>query len=347
MITLCAECRRPMDGPVCTFCGSLVSITTMPDMAPPRARRPRRATRTALPVSATPPATEPALRVISLGWGVQSFTMAVMSALGDLPAVEYAIHSDTRWEKENTYTFAEQWTPWLIEHGVNVVTVHAPVSADLSDANSNNVLIPAYTLSPKGLDPAAYVDGVDYSGDMGSAIEYQDGQLRRQCTKRWKIEPIRRFLLAECRRLNIDPAPGTIEEWLGITMDEWQRAKDADVQYIQHRYPLLEARLTRQDCVNYLQRHSIPVPDKSACKFCPYQNMGAWRAQRRAGGKDWQTAVEIDNLIRDRRPPYPLYISRARLPLVEAVSLPEDSGYTQASMIEEQADDPCGPHCML
>jgi hypothetical protein len=75
--------------------------------------------------------------------------------------------------------------------------------------------------------------------------------------------------------------------------------------------------------------------------------MAAWRRQKQAGGADWETAVSVDAMIRDRRPPYPLFISRRRLPLNEAVTLTEDAGYTQANMIGEQAEDPCGPHCML
>jgi len=35
------------------------------------------------------------LIVISLGWGVQSFGLVAMSALGVLPKVDYAVHGDT------------------------------------------------------------------------------------------------------------------------------------------------------------------------------------------------------------------------------------------------------------
>lgn len=64
------------------------------------------------------------MNVISLGWGVQSFTLAAMSALGELePAI--AIHSDTRREREETYAFAAKWTPWLETRGVQVITVTA------------------------------------------------------------------------------------------------------------------------------------------------------------------------------------------------------------------------------
>ena len=63
-----------------------------------------------------------ALTVLSLGWGVQSWTLAAMSALGELPPVDYAIHADTTHEGEGTYTHAAKWTPWLEARGVKVRT---------------------------------------------------------------------------------------------------------------------------------------------------------------------------------------------------------------------------------
>ena len=50
------------------------------------------------------------MKVISLGWGVQSFTLAAMVALGELEPVDYAIHADTTHESILTYRFAEKWT---------------------------------------------------------------------------------------------------------------------------------------------------------------------------------------------------------------------------------------------
>ena len=146
------------------------------------------------------------------------------------------------------------------------------------------------------------------------------GQLRRQCTHRWKVQPLRRWLQA-----NRDKRP--VEQWLGISMDEWQRAKDSDVKYVTNRYPLLEKRMTRNDCGNYLERHGIEVPSKSACVFCPFHNMRAWVEMKAENGADWQKAVEVDAAIRKARPPYDLFLHRAMIPLTEVdLRTPEDKG---------------------
>lgn len=255
----------------------------------------------------------PLLRVLSLGWGVQSWTLAAMSALGVLPPLDVAIHSDTGFEMASTYKFAAEMTPWLLDHGVKVVTV-SRVQSSNSDAALSD--IPAYTVS--------VADGVR-------------GQLRRQCTGDWKIQPMRRYISSLLRDLGSGRPAGAVEQWLGITLDEAGRAKDSNVKYIRHRFPFLEKvwngrRFTRQDCIVWLQENSLPVPGKSACTFCPLHNKKAWESIKRAGGADWDEALRVDSLLRDKRPPYPLFVHRSGLPLDQAVSIAEDFGAVQLDL---------------
>jgi hypothetical protein len=253
------------------------------------------------------------IRFISLGWGVQSWTLAAMVALGELPMVDAAIHSDTTHERSATYAFARRWTPWLESHGVRVVTV--------SDADQ------AATVTTKKTDIPAF-----------TKLSEKRGQLRRQCTGRWKITPMRRWIAAELKRSGIKKTPGVVEQWLGITLDEWHRAKDSDVQYIVHRYPLLEMDMTRGDCLAWLKEHNLPSPGKSACVFCPYQSPAKWHEMKRQNSMDWRHAVEVDAAIRDVRSPFELFVHSARLPLPDAVAIPEDHGMVQSSIFNEECD---------
>ena len=270
--------------------------------------------------------TSPKLIVISLGWGIQSWTLAAMAAMGELPPVDYAIHSDTTWEHENTYKFAQQWTPWLEGKGVKVVTVSAPEHAQ--KAKTGKTDMPAFTLSPEN---------------------NKGGQLRRQCTDKWKIRPMRRFIADELHRRNQSKRPGTVEQWIGITLDEFKRVKDNDVQYIANRYPLLELNMTRLDCLQWLERQGLPTPGKSSCTFCPYHSVTMWAELKRKGGQDWSQAVEVDEAIRNTRPPNPLFVHPARKPLPLAVDIPEDHNATQLNMLNfEDNDAPCDSgHCFL
>lgn len=55
---------------------------------------------------------------ISLGWGVQSMTLVVMTTLGDLPRVDGAVHADTTYESTLVYGYAKYWTPSLQNRGI-------------------------------------------------------------------------------------------------------------------------------------------------------------------------------------------------------------------------------------
>lgn len=251
---------------------------------------------------------------LSLGWGVQSWTLAAMSALGELPHLDVAIHADTTHERAATYAFAAQWTPWLEQHGVPVATVvnDSRSGTDIV-VGGGEIMIPAYT------------NGT--------------GRIRRQCTGDWKIDPIRRYLQAHRNRQ-------PVELWLGISTDEWQRAKDAPVKYITHVYPLLDAGMSRADCREWLEAHDLSVPGKSSCTICPFQTRKSWQEMKRANGTDWQQAVEADAVIRNVRPPDALYVHPACLPLEQAVIIPEDFGMSQGSFGLEDAECDSG-YCFM
>jgi len=231
------------------------------------------------------------MRVISLGWGVQSFAMAAMSALGELEKVDLAIHADTLMEHQATYDFAARWTPWLEERGIKVVKVRRP-DDDAVINKWGGVCVPAFT-----------------------NINGNRGMLRRQCTQRWKIRWIRKWL-----QENRDGE--TVELWLGITKDEAKRAKPSGVKYIDHRWPLLEwdignMGMSRGDVTQWLIDQGLEVPPRSACIICPFQSDEEWQLLT---GEEFERAVKIDNQIRNIRPKGQIFLHGKRIPLDQAIS---------------------------
>ena len=250
--------------------------------------------------------TENPLKYLSLGWGVQSWTLVAMAALGEIPKPDVAIHADTTHEAAHTYSHAKKWTPWLEDHGIRVVTVRT--NAPEVNYGIGDVIIPAFSRKETG--PTK-----------------QDGQIRRECTNKWKIQPVRKFV----RTLVPNPRPGSVEAWMGISLDEWTRMRDSDVKYIKNVYPLVDRRMRRGDCITWLQKNGLDVPGKSACVFCPYHNAQAWKDMKKRGGSDWNRAVAVDDGIRDNGF-HKLFIHSARKPLEEAVQIPEDHGASQLEM---------------
>jgi hypothetical protein len=268
-------------------------------------------------VSATPPHPEKGavqqagrgvrMKILSLGWGVQSFTLAAMVALGELEPIDYAIHADTTHESKLTYEFAARWTGWLNEHGVLVVTLKNEKANEIVD-RWGGVKIPVYSVTPKG-----------------------NSQIHRQCTGDWKITPIRRWLHRKSK---------PVEQWIGISLDEFQRMKDSDVKYITNRWPLIEIKMTRNDCVNWLLKHELEVPPKSACTFCPYRSTAEWRRIKQTP-EDWTEAVEVDKAIRKVIPPYDLFVHPSRKPL-EEVDLRTQEEKGQMSLWDQECSGICG-----
>ena len=54
---------------------------------------------------------------LSLGWGVQSWAIATMAAVGELPPIDLAIHADTGHEAQKTYEHAERRRGALMARG--------------------------------------------------------------------------------------------------------------------------------------------------------------------------------------------------------------------------------------
>lgn len=247
------------------------------------------------------------MKIISLGWGVQSFTLAAMVALGELEPIDAAIHSDTTHDSVLTYKFAEKWTAWLEEYGVKVITVKAD-DTDYIDRKYNMIQIPVF----------------NNSGGMG----------KRQCTTHWKITPVRR----KVRELS---GGKPVEQWIGISLDEIQRANSSGVKYVTNRFPLVEKRMTRAACINWLENHGLEVPPRSACVFCPYHGLKEWR-KTKAVDEDWREAVRVDEEIRHvSNNGKTKYLTNKRVPLVDLdLSTPEERG--QINWIDE-----CSGTCWL
>jgi hypothetical protein len=289
------------------------------------------------------------LRIISLGWGVQSFALAAMSALGELPPVDAAIHADTTHERSETYAFAKRWTPWLEARGVQVVTVSDRKAASALFGKSGQTHLPAFTLKTGMVQEGDWIwaeNGEEFWEPSGRIVQkMKQGQLRRSCTQRWKIAPQRRWISAELKRRELPKSPGSVDQWFGITKDEWSRMRDSDVRYVRNVYPFmdLDPPMTRHDVMRWLQDNGLEIPVKSACVFCPYHNLAAWREIKTGSNGDWSKAVEVDTLIRHKRPGYQCFVHPACIPL-DQVDLRNEQDHGQLELWPEEE---CTGNCFL
>lgn len=241
------------------------------------------------------------LTVLSLGAGVQSSTLALLAAHGEVtPMPDAAIFADTGAEPAAVYA----WLDWLeprLPYPVYRVREGDGLRANVLQPlrQSRKATLPAWTPGPSGV-----------------------GQLRRQCTQHYKLVPIRRKLreLLGLRPGQRAPKEPAVELWLGISLDEIYRAKPAREPWIRHRWPLVFDRpMRRSDCLAWMRQYGYPEPPRSACVFCPYRSGQEWRHLRDTDAEGWRMAVEVDEEIRAgvRNRPEPLYLHNSLRPLAE------------------------------
>src|SRR5207342_411157 len=92
--------------------------------------------------------------------------------------------------------------------------------------------------------------------------------------------------------------PGSVEVWIGISLDEAIRVRPARNKWQDNRYPLLEKKMTRSDCLAWLEAHGYPRPMKSACTFCPYRDDRSWREMKENDPASFAEACDVDAQMR-------------------------------------------------
>ena len=256
--------------------------------------------------------TPPMYRFLSLGAGMQSSACLLLSAAGKIPRFDAAIFSDTGWEPQAVYRHLTRLTRIAADAGIPVVRVsNGDIRADAIDPAHRFASMPLFALGPGG----------------------ERGMAKRQCTNEYKIKPIKREVR---RRLGYPhpvrvPAGVYAEVAIGISVDEIGRARDSDVRYMRHTFPLLDLRWRREDCVAFLAEHGLGDTPKSSCIGCPYHDDGFWHRLKTESPTEWDDAVAFDAAIRngsaranaDGQPLRGRYFLHAqRVPLDEVVLRP-------------------------
>lgn len=269
------------------------------------------------------------MNVLSLGAGVQSTTVLLMSLEGELPPLDAAIFADTGWEPAEVYGHLWRLAARCADAGVPLFVVsQGNIREDALAAGKRFASMPIYI--------------ANRSGSRGIA--------RRQCSREYKIEPIHRKLreLLGVRKGARVPAGVTVRQWFGISVDEAHRMKDPRDAWIEHVYPLVDARMSRHDCRRWLDARGIDAP-RSACIGCPYHSDYEWRRLRDEAPAEFADAVEFDHAIRAGRvgsgrttPLRGTGFLHSSLQPLDEVDLTTEEDRGQLSMFGSECEGICG-----
>jgi hypothetical protein len=260
--------------------------------------------------------------ICSLGLGVQSSTLALMSAVGELDMPDAAIFADTQREPKNVYEWYEKLVgllpfPVLKESAGDLYAVSIRVRfGGKTQLPYLSHAVPAYTVN----------------GD------FTKGTMFRQCTDTHKLVPIRRAAL---KLANGKP----IVMWIGISIDEAHRMKPSRDSRITHRFPLVERGMSRKDCLMWMDAHGYPAPPRSACTFCPYHSDVEWARLKKDDPESWKEAVRYERDLQAAFKQVPRltstpFLHPSRVPL-EQVDLSKPDHW-QPSLFGNECEGMCG-----
>jgi hypothetical protein len=185
-------------------------------------------------------------------------------------------------ENPETLDYFRQYTqPFALEHDIDLIEVKVfrngkeDTLRNLMMQDDRNIPIPVYLLS----------------GAPGN----------RKCTERYKIRVIDRWVN------NNRNGHNKYTVGLGISTDEMQRARSKEPQEVykglwkEIEYPLLDLRISRNDCRKIIKDAGLPVPPKSSCYFCPFHNDLFWHELRQNHPDYFNDAVDIEKFLQEKR----------------------------------------------
>ena len=219
--------------------------------------------------------------VIAYGGGVNTIALHIrLRDLGERPTA--IVMADPGSERAPTITYRDTtMATWLARQGWPAVTVvsvksEAPFRPRASQVAQRTLLEECMAL--KALPSIAY--GF------------------KKCSLKFKARPANWW---------IERQPWAIEAWsrgekitraIGYDADEPERARPESMDAREARlfapyYPLLNAGLDRDGCIALIEREGLPVPVKSACRWCPSNTLAEWRDLHDHDPEGWAEAMAM------------------------------------------------------
>jgi hypothetical protein len=272
-------------------------------------------------------------RILSLGAGVQSSTLALMAATGDNEhRLDAAIFADTQAEPADVY----RWLDWL-ESEIAKCAYPFPVLR-VTKGSLTEASLRVRTSKQTGLNYLkhsipAYMKRANGAG----------GIMGRACTLDYKIIPVQQAAkkIAKVKR---GQKTATAEIWIGISRDEAHRMKPSREPWAVHVWPLIDAGMNRKDCLAWMESRGYPKPPRSSCAYCPYHSDKEWLRLKSDEPEAFAAAVAYEARLQTsvsqicRLDGVP-YLHSSRVPLTSVDFNPTS---TEPSLFGNECEGMCG-----
>lgn len=227
-------------------------------------------------------------RFLSLGAGVQSSTLALMIAHGEVPMVDAGIFADTQAEPLSVMD-------WL--NNLEKLVAAAPYPFPIYRVTAGNLANDMLKLRTSGRTGNKYIRLL-----VPAYVAKPNGKkalMGRKCTAEYKV----RAILKQQRKLAQVPRgckEVVCESLIGISLDEAHRMKPSREMWARNTWPLIDMGMTRDDCKAWMAKMGYPEPPRSACVFCPFHSDEEWMRLRDQEPEEFKWAVKIDDMLRSQ-----------------------------------------------
>lgn len=234
------------------------------------------------------------IRILSFGAGMQSSAILLMAIRGDFK-LDHAIFADTGWESKDVYEYIDYISPMAKSAGIQF---HHVSKGDLRRDILDRQVVGGtgrFASMPLFVKRASILPG--------------GGQIPRQCSSEYKIEPIHARIreILELRPRQWWPRVPVVEKFYGFSAEE-QRRKERllsntapKMKWAIHRFPLIKRNMTRLDCLAWIESKGFRRPPTSSCIGCPYHSDAFWSEMKAERSEEFSDAVEFDLGIRKLR----------------------------------------------
>lgn len=253
------------------------------------------------------------LRVVSYGGGVQSTALLVLAALvkradaGDGQALRRLSDYGKNSKVDMLQTF--DYTTFLFanvgDDSEHPATLEYIQTVAMPFAIENGLEIIELRREFQG-KVQTLLERITTTNVIGIPMRLSNGAPGvRICTTEFKIDVIDKWLKPRLQkhrqsRTLVYDDPATVA--IGISLDEFQRASNNQTEAWRAKvHPLIDARLTRQDCQNIIADAGISVPPKSSCFFCPFHSITEWQRLKRDEPALFDRSVELERQLNTRR----------------------------------------------
>lgn len=217
-----------------------------------------------------------------------------MFAHGDLPVrLDGAIFADTQAEPESVYRWLD-----TLEGFVKAAPYPFPIHRVTAGSLETDTL----RLRTSGKTGQKYVRALVPAFFANPETRSGRGLLGRKCTAEYKV---RRLKIAQRKLAKVPNARKGVARavsvitYVGISWDEVHRMKASEDDWNEIRWPLVDRKMTRDDCKDWMFVMGYPEPPRSACYFCPFHSDGEWLRLKHHEPAEFQKAVEFDAKLRN------------------------------------------------